>query len=92
MYDLCVYHLRPYHCSLDRSLKGKLLALPSITRLGPDSDKCSSFYNRTSSLKLIKLITEDTKVKHTIIKTIYRHNYNRKYLRKLLKFQAGILG
>ena len=37
-------------------------------------------------------ITEDAKVKHTDITTIFKSNYNGKYIQKLLKNQAERLG
>ncbi len=40
-------------------------------------NKCTviqSTYNRTSCFKLIKFVTENTKVKHTNITTIYKDN------------------
>jgi hypothetical protein len=40
------------------------------------------FYNKMNCFEKIKFNTEDTKVKHTNIKTIYSFNQNRKYLQK----------
>ncbi len=49
-------------------------------------------YKRTSCLKQIKFITEDTKVKHTNITAIYIKYFMRNYLQTILKCQIAKLG
>ncbi len=52
---------------------------------------CLELNNRTS-FENIKFVTQDIKVKHTNITTIYKDSWNGNYIQKQLKHQAGRLG